>query len=236
MMLGRSLLTLVFLLASVAIPPALAHDAAPTYDRINFRVSATEEVENDTLVAIMYYERSGQQPTAMADDVNRTVGQAVDTAKKHGAIKVQTLNYRQEPLYKNRTVVGWKVRQSIRLESTDVTALSSLIGELQKRLSVASLSYTVSPEVRSRVEDTLIARALARFADRGKLIAAELGRPDYRIVNLDVGTSGATPGPVRMRAVAAMAESSSVAAPTLEAGVVMVSVQVSGTIELEVPR
>lgn len=233
---ARPRIALASLFLCVAMTPALAHDAAPTYDRINFQVSASQEVANDTLVAVMYYERSGQQPTAMADDVNRTIEQAVATAKKNSAIKVQTLNYRQEPLYKNQTVTGWKVRQSIRLESTDVAALGTLIGELQKRLSVASLSYAVSPEVRARVADVLITRALGGFAERGKLIATELGRPDYRIVSMDVATARAAPGPVRMRAVASMADSSSVAPPALEAGVQTITVQISGTIELEVPR
>ena len=198
-MFNRTYVALASLFVWFAMSSVSAHDAAPTFDRINYRVSASQEVENDTLVAVMYYERSGQQPTAMADDVNRTIGQAVDTAKKQSAIKVQTLNYRQEPMYKNERVTGWRVRQSIRLESTDVAALGALIGELQARLSVASLSYTVSPGARSRIED-------------------------------------AAPGPVRMRAVAVMAESGRVAPPTLEAGVQMVTVQVSGTIELEVSR
>lgn len=224
------------LVASLAGGSAAAHETPPTFDRINFRVSASEDVENDTLVAVMYVERSGQQPSAMADDVNLAIGWAVETAKKKNAIKVQTLGYRQEPLYRNQAVVGWKVRQSIRLESTDTAALAALIGELQKRLSVASLSYAVSPEVRAEVEDRLIERALARFGARGKLIATELGRPDYRIVGLDVVTAGTAPGPVPMRAMATMAESGTVAPPTLEAGVQTVTVQVSGTIELEVPR
>jgi predicted secreted protein len=213
---------------------AIAHDVPPTYDRINFQVSATQEVENDTLVAIMYSERSGQQPAALANDVNETIGWAVDLAKKAGAVKVQTLNYRQEPLYKNQKVTGWRVRQSIRLESADSAALSTLIGELQARLSVASLQYTLSPEVRADVEDTLISEAIERFERRGKLISEQLGRPDYRIVNVNIITSGPTPMPVRMRAAAAMAESSRVAPPTVEPGVQSVTVQISGTIELEV--
>lgn len=236
MMLRMILPALVFLATGFASTQAIAHDTPLTYDRINFRVSAEKEVENDTLVAIMYHERSGQQPTAMADDVNQTIAWAVDLAKANSAIKVQTLNYRQEPLYKNQTVIGWKVRQSIRLESTDATALSTLIGELQKRLSIASLQYTVSLDVRKKVEDLLIAQALDRFKRRGKLIAAELGRPGYRIVNIDVVTSGESPAPMRMRAVAAMAESRGVAPPTLEAGVQMLMVQVSGSIELELGR
>ena len=231
---SRSTLALTFLATLVAGTHSAAHDAPLTFDRINFQVSATEEVENDTLVAIMYHERSGQQPTALADDVNRAIASAVELAKQKSDVKVQTLNYRQDPLYKNQKVVAWKVRQSIRLESTDITALSSLIGELQERLSVASLQYTVSRDVRRRVEDVLIAEALARFRRRGKLISEELGRPDYRIVSIDVVTSGAPPIPVRMRTMAAMAESSKVAAPKLEPGVQTVTVQVSGIIELEV--
>lgn len=226
-------LLLVFFNATSAI----AHDMDPTYDRVNFRVSASQDVENDTLVAVMYQERSGQQPTAMADEVNRAIAWAVEQANKNSAVKVQTLNYRQNPLYKNQTVTGWKVRQSIRLESSDATALSTLIGELQKRLSVASLRYTVSPDVRKQIEDVLIARALDLFRQRGELISTELGRANYRIVNLDVVTSGRSPEPVRMRAVATMAESSRrVTAPTLEAGVQSITVQVSGSIELEIGR
>jgi predicted secreted protein len=227
---------LLFVAISAFAPQAIAHDSTPTYDRINYQVSATTEVENDTLVAVMYHERGGQKPTEMADDVNKTIAWAVDLAKKASSIKVQTLNYQQEPIYKNQTVTGWKVRQSIRLESTDSTALSTLVGQLQQRLSVASLHYTVSPDVRRAAENGLIIEALDQFTQRGKLISEQLGRPDYRLVNIDINTSGASPIPMRMRTVSAMAEASSVAPPTLEAGVQTITVQASGSIELEMAR
>ena len=232
MMLRKLPLIFAFFAAVTSAASAAAHDAAPTYDRVNFRVTASRDVDNDTLVAVMYNERSGQQPASMADDVNRTIAWAVDLAGKTSGIKVQTLQYRQDPIYRNQTISGWKVRQSIRLESKDVKILSKLIGELQSRLSVASLRYTISAEVRRTVEDELITQALDRFGRRGKLISGELGRPDYRIVNIDIATSGGSPAPVRMRTVSAMAESSSVTAPTLEPGVQSVTVSVSGTIEL----
>lgn len=225
---------LLALLATISTTSVLAHDAPPTYDRINFQVTASQEVENDTLVAIMYYERNGQQPTALANDVNETISWAVELAKKSDAVKVQTLNYRQEPLYRNQKVTGWKVRQSIRLESADDAAISTLIGELQSRLSVASLQYTISPAIRMEVENTLINSALEGFESRAAMIAEKLGRPSYRIVNVNINTSQTTPMPVRMRAVAAMAESSRVAAPSVEPGVQSVAVQIAATIELEV--
>lgn len=229
-------LAIAFLVALVTTTSAMAHESLQSYDRINFQVNAIEEVENDTLVAIMYSERSGQKPSAIADEVNRSIGWAVDLAKKDRAVKIQTLDYRQNPLYKNQNISGWKVRQSIRLESTEMASLSALVGELQSRLSIASLRYTISATRRGKVESTLIAEALNRFKSRGEQITNELGRTHYRIVNLDVITSGLSPAPMRMRAVATMAESNGVTAPTLEPGIQTVSVQVSGTIELEVPQ
>ena len=236
MMLRKVPLILAFVAAVSSTASAAAHDAAPTYDRINFRVTASRDVDNDTLVAVMYHERSGQKPASMADEVNRTIAWAVDLAGKTSGIKVQTLQYRQEPIYRNQSISGWKVRQSIRLESEDVAALSELVGELQSRLSVSSLRYTISAEVRRKVEDELITQALDRFRRRGQLITGELGRPDYRVVNIDIVTSGGSPAPVRMRTVSAMAESSGVTAPTLEPGVQLVTVNVSGTIELELKQ
>ena len=228
-------LVIAFFVAFVATKTALAHETPQSYDRINFQVSAVEEVENDTLVVVMYSERSGQKPSTIADEVNRNIGWAVDLAKKSSAIKVQTLNYRQDPLYTNQSISGWKIRQSIRLESTETASLSALIGEMQGRLSVASLRYTVSPTRRNKVERRLIAQALNRFKSRGEQIQVELGRTGYRIVNIDVITSGQSPAPVRMRA-AAMMEDSAVAAPSIEPGVQSVSVQVSGIIELKIPQ
>ena len=230
----QSLAIAVVVLLS-ATTTAVAHEVPLTYDRINFQVSADEEVPNDTLVAVMYSERSGQKSATLADEVNRDIGWAVDLARQSAAVKVQTLHYRQDPMYSNQSIRGWRIRQSIRLESREPESLSTLIGELQQHLSVASLSYTVSPELRDEVERRLIAEALDRFRSRGEQIKAALGRTGYRIVAMDVITSGRPMLPVGMRATAMMDESA-VSAPTIEPGVQTVSVQVSGTIELAIPE
>lgn len=235
---GNLIIPLVIaLLAGFAIAnTATAHEDSSSYDRINFQVSAIGEVENDTLVVIMYSERSGQTPSALADEVNRNISWAVDRAKKISTIKVQTLDYRQDPLYKNQTINGWKIRQSIRLETTEVASLSTLVGELQGRLAVASLRYTVSTMRHRKVEQGLIAEALKQFRVRGEQIATELGRTGYRIVNMDVVTRGRSPSPDRMRTTAMMEDSSRGSPPAIEPGVQSVSVQVSGTIELDLPQ
>ena len=234
-MLNIQPLAITLIVAFSVTKPAVAHETPQSYDRVNFQVSAIEEVASDILISVMYSERSGQKPSTTADEVNRNISWAVDLAKKSSSIKVQTLHYRQDPLYNNQSISGWKIRQSIRLESTDAESLSALIGEMQERLSVASLRYTISPTRRDEVERRLIAEALNRFKSRGEQIKVELGRTDYRIVNIDVVTSGQSSAPIRMRA-AAMMEDDAVAAPAIEPGVQTVNVQVSGSIELTLPQ
>lgn len=219
---------------TAAASASAAHDTAVTFDRISFSVSATQEVNNDTLVAVMYSRREGQNAPALADAVNKAISAAVTRAKQVPGVKVQTLNYRQDPVYRNQTLDGWRVQQSMRLESRDAAALSELIGELQSELAVESVQYTISPQALGEVENGLIAQAMAAYQQRAKLIARELGNTDFRLVAMDVSTSQRGPAPVHMRALAMASDSAKVASPTLDAGVQDVTVNVNATIELEV--
>ena len=220
---------LILLLFGVS---AGAHDSPITYDRINVSVTDQEEVDNDVLVAAMYSQREGPRAASAANEVNKAIAWALSKAQSVAAVKAQTMQYTTSPVYRNQAITAWRVRQGLRLESRDAAALSELLALLQERLGIQSVDYTISPERRRQAEDNLIARALAAFRDRAQLIAGELGRRQYSIVNLTVSTGGSRPGPLSMRG-ARMAESTSVAAPALEAGVKTVNVSVSGTIELQ---
>ena len=80
-----------------------------------------------------------------------------------------------------------------------------------------------------------MAEALQSFNRRAELVADELGRSGYRIVRININTGGGRVAPVAFRSRAMTAEAD-VAQPALEAGTQTVSVNVSGTIELNAPR
>ncbi len=219
---------LVFLVCT----PAAAHEVPITYDRINLSVTEQADVDNDVLVAVMFYQREGQRAAAVSNEVNKNVSWALAKARAVAAVKSQTLQYTTSPVYRNQVVTGWRVRQGVRLESRDVGALGELIATLLERLAVQSVDYTISPERRAEAEEGLVRRALAAFRRRAQLITGELGRDHYNIVHLNVATQGARPSPIAFRG-AMMAESAGVAAPALEVGMQKVQVIVSGTIELK---
>ena len=202
-----------------------------TYERIDLAVSSGREVENDTLVSVMYAQEEGNNPSRLSDSVNRNVGKAVAQAKKNPRIKVQTLEYNTTPVYRKQTLSGWRVRQSIRLESLDGAALSELIGELQSSLAVGSISYTISPERLKASEDELIGEAITAFSSRAQMVASKMGRKGYRLVQMNINTSGHVPQPRHMRGVA-LAMSEDAAPPVLEAGSRRVQVNINATIEL----
>ncbi|MCP5410398.1 MAG: SIMPL domain-containing protein [Chromatiaceae bacterium] len=220
----------IFALMTLSTGSILA-DQPLTYDRINLTVSSGREVENDTLVSVMYAQQEGNNPSRLANDVNRTIGNAVEKAKRNSQIKVQTLEYSTTPVYRKQTLVGWRVRQSLRLESRDGAALSELIGELQSSLAVGSISYTISPEGLKAAEDELIGEAITEFSARAQMLAREMGRQGYRLVQMDINTPDHVPQPRQMRGLA-MAMQEDAAPPALEAGSRRVEVNINATIEL----
>lgn len=205
------------------------------YDRVNLAVNAEEQVKNDTLVVVMYALAEGKNSEKPAADVNQRMAKALKMAKGHTDIKAQTLNYQITPRYQDASsfreqhLIGWSVRQSLRLSSSNVLALTDLVGRLQKVLLVQNMSYEISPARRQQAEDRLIQQAIKRFSERASLISKALGKPDYRVVQLNISTSGARPVPMMRNKMALSADAMS--APAVAAGTASLRVSINATIQ-----
>lgn len=202
------------------------------YDQVNLSAEATMETENDTLIAELSAQREGSDPATLSDNVNRLISQAIDLARAQPEVKLQTLGYQTSPLYQQQRLSGWRVKQSLRLESRNSEKLSQLLSRLQEILNLESISYAVSDERRQTVEEDLIKQALAAFERRAQLVTRQLGRDSYRLLEMNIRNSSQPVQPLRMRA-SMMAMEASVAAPSLEAGTQTLKVEVDGRIELQ---
>ncbi len=207
---------------------------AISYDRISFAVSAEKKVENDVLTATLFASQTGQNTAELSDTVNKDISWAMAIAGTEGLIESRTLGYTTNPVYKNGRVDGWQVRQSIELKSKDSKVLSGLLGELQEKLRVQSIAYSISTQVRKTTEETLISEALASFKNRAAQVQANMERSEYRVVQLDIQTAGDFPQPMfrGARSEAMMMSDAAPAAPNLNAGKQKVRVSVNAQIEL----
>lgn len=208
--------------------PPPARPAAPT---ISLSADAARPAPNDMGQVNVYVEESGSNPAELAKRVNQRISEALAMTKAYASVKTQSAGTQTYPIYvKNSTrIESWRMRSELALQSTDIPALSELTGKLQSITAVQQLNLLPSPETQKRVADDAMVDAIKAFQARAEVAARALGK-HYRIKELNVNTNSARPIYARK---AMMMDAAAAPAPApIEAGESMVTVNVSGTVEL----
>jgi predicted secreted protein len=214
---------------------AHAHEAVKNYNQITLQVSSSAEVENDTMIVSLYALEEGSKSVELANRVNQKINWALEKLKQYENIKVETESYSTNPVYNKNQIIAWRVQQSIKLESKDMSLMTQILAELQQQLKLSGLSFDVSRDKREQQTQLLIDQALTAYNLRATQIAKKLQRDTYKIVNMDISTSAGA-GQYKYRAASAMladAEMAPSVAPEIANGEQTLTVRVSGTIELE---
>jgi predicted secreted protein len=179
----------------------------------------------------VYAEASGASPGEIAQKVNSAIDAALKTVKTFPGVKTQTGGMSTYPSYeKHGRITGWRMRSALELEARDMAKLSGLMGRLQETLAVGRISLLPSPETLKQCEDEATLEALAAFQAKAKLIADALKKP-FRVRQMNISSGSRPPErPLMMRA--ARADAAEAAPAPVEAGESMVSITISGQIEL----
>lgn len=209
-----------------------AHEAVKSYNQVSLEASASADVDNDTMMVSMYVQEEGAKAAELSDSVNKKINWALQKLKKHKNIKVETESYSTNPVYNKSQVIAWRVRQSIQMQSTDMSLMSEVLGELQQQLKLNAISFDISPEAREEKTQVLIDQALLAFNKRATQIAKNLKNASYKIVDIRVTTTNNAVH-YQYRGAAMMAESSAMVAPEVAKGDKTLTANVSGTIELQ---
>jgi predicted secreted protein len=223
----------VGLLALALAAPAAAQEPGPNR-RVGFSVDRSREVPNDEVTAILSVTHEDPSAAEVATRINRDMGWALGLAKARATVRARSGGYSTYPISdpKRANVRHWRGAQELVLESGDVDAVTALVGQLQERLQVGSLAFSVSPERRRAVEDELIAEALQAFQARAEIVRRSFGASRYRLVEVHVGTGGGGPPPRPMMR-GMMAAEAAMEPPALEGGTSEIAVTANGSIELE---
>jgi len=224
-------MALALLLACAA---AAADDAKkehdPQHDLVSLQAEASREVDNDQALAVLTAEARGDNPAALAEQVNARMAAALKAVKAVPAVRARSGGYRTNPTYSKGRVESWVVSQELRLESSDLPALAKLVGELQQSLLVQGMQLRLSPALRRSTEEALMAEAIAAFQARAELVRKAMKASRYGVRTMNIGTSGGLVVPLSQGLRGASLSAAPVA---LEAGTSTVQVSVSGTIQLE---
>lgn len=224
----------VLLSCLLACMGAVGADDDLHYNQIRLQSQQTESVSNDTMHVTLNTYAEMQDPAKLADKINKDMEWALAQAKQLKAVKVSSGSYQTWPITRKEVTTGWRGQQDLMLESADTEVLSRLAGHLQERLQIKSMNFSVSDDKRVAVENRLIDLALNAFKERAQIVVDNLKAKDYRIVELNVGTSTQRP-PMMYQARMATASMEASDAVAVEGGESEVRITVNGTVELQMP-
>ncbi|NER59684.1 SIMPL domain-containing protein [Pseudomonas sp. MAFF212428] len=233
---SRSSATLVLAAGLLASLPALADE--PRYNQVSLRAEVSKEVARDLMVVTLYTEAQNSDPAKLANDITTSMNKALEKARAVKDIKLSQDSRNSYPIYDNKTqkITGWRERAELRLESANFPALSKLTGELLQELKMGGMDFAIAPTTRKTSEDALLKDAIDAFKARAQLTTEALGGKGYKVVNLNLNSSG-YPHPYARGAMMMKASMDAEAAPSpeVEAGTSQVSISADGTIEVLMP-
>jgi predicted secreted protein len=222
---------------ALASAPALADDVH--YNQVSVRAEVNQEVQRDLMTVTLYSESQNSDPAKLAAEITETLNKALGQARQVKEITIRQGSRNSYPIYddKGQKITGWRERAELRMESADFAALSKLTGDLLGgEMKMAGMDFSISNPARKASEDTLLKEAVNAFKARAQLVTDALGGKGYKLVNLNLNTSG-YPQPYMRAPVMMMKAARADAAPTpdVEAGTSQVSVTADGVIEVAIP-
>lgn len=210
----------------------------PRYNQVSLRAEVSQEVAHDLMHVTLFTEGQGTDPAKLAAQTTTALNAALEQARKVKGVTVSLGSRNSYPVYddKGQKITAWRERAEVRLESTDFAALSQLTADLLGKLKMGSMDFSIADATRAKNEDALMKGAVNAFKARAQILTDALGGKGYKLVSLNLNTSGA-PRPVPVMRMAAMKAGSFSDAPAqeIEAGTSQVVVSADGTIEVQMP-
>ncbi|PLC52354.1 hypothetical protein CR155_19105 [Pollutimonas nitritireducens] len=200
------------------------------WPQASLRAEASEQIAQDTVRITLASEVSDTTQSAVAKALSKTLQSVMTDAKGDAKVEVTSGNYHVWPMNDEKgKISNWRGRGEIFLKSTDFAAASELAAQLSDRMPIANLDFSVSPKVRAKQEEALLAQAVKAFGQRAQALTDALGFASYSIRNIDLSAAGAQYQSAQ-RMVGMAADKSSV---PLEGGTETVTVSIHGSIFLQ---
>jgi predicted secreted protein len=156
---------------------------------VTLEAGVQREVNLDVMQAVLSVEADDNNLARLADTMRQKLEWGVRLARESPYIEVEVREYRTYPIYDRYDPYRfshWWATQEVLLKSKDFAALNRVLGNLQGKLLVRSVTFTLSPEAQREAENGLLDEALRAFKDRAQLVQKGLNAANYRILTLEI--------------------------------------------------
>lgn len=223
-----------------AMAQAVAYPAPQNV--VNLQAEASTEVAQDLLTLVMAATREGADAAQVQSQLRQALDAALTEARKAakaGQLDVRTGGFSVSPRYAAKPgggnlISGWLGRAELVLEGRDSAAIAALAGRISG-LTVQHMGFSLSRSARDKAEAELAAQAISAFKQRAEKYAQAFGFASYSVREVAVGGGGSNPAPQLMRMTTRAMSAERDESQPMEAGKSVVSVTVSGSIQMS-PR
>ena len=230
----------VTLAAALGAGGAAAQVQPPVSGVLSLTTTASVEVTKDVLGIVFSTTRDGADAQAVQSALKQAVDAALTEAKKiarPGQAEVQTGNFSLYPRYGNPkaggqpSIIGWQGTAELQVQGKDAAAIAQLSGRVTT-MSIARVGYTLSKEMREKVEAEVTSRAIADWRAKAQQMSQQFGYGGYTVREVNVVTNEQGGGPVPMMMSRAKTMSAADEALPTEAGKGDVVATVSGSAQM----
>lgn len=212
--------------------PALLADDALNYDMIQLSATATTEVSQDELNAVLQVMVTSSDPQAAADEVNQRMLKLLDQLEGEDNIEYSTTAYNSHPRYDDGKIVRWQVSQQLRLSSQHFDSFTQFITRAQSHATVQNMHFSLSESMAEKYKNQLTRDAIDRFREKAEVVQRQFEKSGYRLVNLNINDEGFSRRPMMESMMVRSDSASKQASVSVEPGKDEVTVTVSGQVQL----
>ena len=192
------------------------------------------EVAQDMLNMTLSATREGNDPAAVQAQLKTALDTALAEARKNaspGQMEVRTGSFGLYPRYsKDGKIASWQGSAELVLEGRDFTRITTTAGRIST-MTLARTGFGLSREQRAKVEGDAQSQAIERFKAKATDLSRSFGFKGYTLREVAVNTSDSSPMP-RPRMMAMEAKAASDSPVSVEAGKSTVTVNVSGSVQM----
>lgn len=230
----RAWLALALLGASAVVHAQMP--PAPPANVVQLSASGFKEVQQDWLSMSLNTTQEGSDAATVQNLLKAALDAALNVAKASAQpqeMEVRTGQFSLYPRYSSSGKInGWQGSTELVLEGRDFARISATAGKIQT-LTMGSVGFSLSRAAQQALESDVQTMAIERFQRRAEEIAKGFGFSAYSLREIAVSSADQGGGYVRPRVMAMEAKAALSDAPVaVEAGKSMVSVTVSGSIQL----
>ncbi|WP_414041894.1 SIMPL domain-containing protein [Acidithiobacillus sp. M4-SHS-6] len=180
------------------LPFSLLASADTGTQLIHLGVRQSYHVANTVMLAQMQASASGPNAADLAQQVNTKMHWALQQLAAEQHLQTQTLNYYTQRDYGDGKPTGWTIKQILQIRGPQSSQLNHVLGKLQSRLELISMSTEPSESARQAAEAQAAKQAITRFKAHAHDFCRDFGYSQSVLDVVRISSTHVTPGPVPM--------------------------------------